>query len=294
MTFYNRFNNLNNLSFNLSAWNTHTSYVPMPNTFAMPSFSFNSFLPFNFNFGYNQNSYNYSLPVFNFISPNTWFQNKNTTYDSFNSYKLESNFTLPTPSFTPNLNTYSYSNTQNNQFSYTIGDTFTSKSNSDKNSNLKNNSSTSKQLNLCNNAKFYIGKVNSDSEGNRLFSPNGRSQAWCADFVTYVTKKTYGNNLPKDFGSSSVYYLRDWGINNNCYKQMPSSNKADFIAQNIKPGDIMIEKQNGKSHTGIVTKVNSDGSFETVEGNASNKVKAKRYEATSDTLSGFISLDKYS
>ena len=55
----------------------------------------------------------------------------------------------------------------------------------------------------------------------------------------------------------------------------------------------MIEKNGGKSHTGIVTKVNSDGSFEVVEGNCSNKVAIQKYKATSPTLSGFISMDKY-
>ena len=55
----------------------------------------------------------------------------------------------------------------------------------------------------------------------------------------------------------------------------------------------MIEKRGGKSHTGIVTKVNPDGSFETVEGNTSNSVGARKYSANSPTLSGFISLEQY-
>lgn len=149
------------------------------------------------------------------------------------------------------------------------------------------------QINLANKAKSYLGKVNSDAEGNRLFSPKGASQAWCADFVTYVTKDTFGNSLPSDFGSSSVSELRAWAENKDCYMAIPTSNKADFIKKNVKVGDIMIEKKDGKSHTGIVTKVNSDGSFETVEGNCSNKVATRTYSADSTTLSGFITLEKY-
>ena len=72
--------------------------------------------------------------------------------------------------------------------------------------------------------------------------------------------------LPSFTHISSVNGLREWGEKNGCYRKVPSSGKASYIAQNIKPGDIMIEKNGGKSHTGIVTKVNSDGSFETVEG----------------------------
>ena len=55
----------------------------------------------------------------------------------------------------------------------------------------------------------------------------------------------------------------------------------------------MIEKKTGKSHTGIVKKVNADGSFETVEGNCSNSVTTRTYAANSPTLSGFISLEQY-
>ena len=75
------------------------------------------------------------------------------------------------------------------------------------------------------------------------------------------------------------------------------SNRAEFIAKNIKPGDIMIEKNHptqGKSHTGIVVKVYSDGSFDTVEGNSGNAVKKNHHKANSLTLSGFVTLDKFS
>lgn len=148
-------------------------------------------------------------------------------------------------------------------------------------------------LELVSKAKSYDGKVNSDAEGNRLFSPGGRSQAWCADFVTFVVKDIYGNKIPSDFGSSAVSGIRDWGRANNCYLAMPNQNKANYIAQNVKPGDIMILKENGRSHTGIVTKINKDGSFEAVEGNCGNKVKTIRYSANNKELSGFVSLQKY-
>ena len=228
---------------------------------------FTSFMPANFTFqmpslfGWSfppLPSFNFSSLDFSKIFPVNWdTQSINYSFDNiFNNY----NFNMPT-----------------------IGDTFTR--------STKN--STSLQLSLADKAKSYLGKVNSDAEGNRLFS-NGKSQAWCADFVSYVTKETFGSKLPSSFKNfSSVSSLRQWGKNNGCYSEVPASGKADFIAKNVKVGDIMIEKDGGKSHAGIVTKVNSDGSFETVEGNCGNKVAIQHYTADSLTLSGFISLDKY-
>ena len=239
------------------AFNNYSSNLAALNSYAFSSGGFSSYAPlFNFNGG--GNSYFFgggSYTPYFFSAPKA------------NSYNF---------SFTPSTKSYSSS-----------GSSFG-------NLTLKRSATGDLQRDLVNNACSWIGKVNNDATGNRLFSPNGRSQAWCADFVTYNTKQTFGNKLPSSFGSSSVSGLMNWGKNNNCYIDVAStSNKADFIAQNVKPGDLMIEKRGGKSHTGIVTKVNSDGSFETVEGNTSNKVAKRRYSANSSTLSGFVSLDKY-
>lgn len=140
-------------------------------------------------------------------------------------------------------------------------------------------------------AKQYLGYRESDGSF-KLFT-GGKNQAWCADFVSYVVKQTYRENgkpIPAGFGSSSVEGLRQWGINNNCYLNTTgSANKSSLIAQNVKPGDIVIFK-NGTSHTGIVTKVNSDGSFQTVEGNTSNKVGYRNYSANDGKISGFVQI----
>ena len=238
---------------------------------------------------------------FNSFSPNSWQQYINPTmYNTPSVFTTGINYTPPSIDYTNTYNNYGLNNTwQTNfngpnfdTFNWTLKPTQNKKSNNDKKPSIKKESK-SLQIDLANKAKSYLGKVNSDAEGNRLFSPNAANQAWCADFVTYVTKDTFGSSLPSDFGSSSVSELRTWAENKNCYLSIPTSNKADFIKKNVKVGDIMIEKNDGKSHTGIVTKVNSDGSFETVEGNCSNKVATKTYSADSTTLSGFISLEKY-
>ena len=137
----------------------------------------------------------------------------------------------------------------------------------------------------------FVGVINSDEQGNAEFSREGATHAWCADFVSTVIKRAYeakGLEVPSGFGSSSVSTLRSWGEDNGIYLDtLSSDDKAQLIATYVKPGDIMIEKE-GKSHTGIVTKVYPDGSFDTVEGNSGDAVKTKHYSADSSTLSGFV------
>ena len=52
----------------------------------------------------------------------------------------------------------------------------------------------------------------------------------------------------------------------------------------------MIQQSNGASHTGIVTKVYSDGSFDTIEGNTSDQCLARHYSASDAKLSGFVKI----
>ena len=142
-------------------------------------------------------------------------------------------------------------------------------------------------LGFINGALSYVGKVNNDKTGNKLFS-NGKREHWCADFVTYNLRKAGITWL----GSPAVSNLRDQAISKQKYMRTENMNekaKAQYIAKNVKPGDIMIEKRNGKSHTGIVTSVGKDGSFKTVEGNTTgDKVARRSYKSSSKTLSGFI------
>lgn len=155
-------------------------------------------------------------------------------------------------------------------------------------------------------AEGYVGKVNNRKAGNTLFS-EGRDEAWCADTVTFIVKDVAGNRLPYDFGSPAVSNIRAWGMKHNAYREtstLTAANRSDYILKNVKPGDIMIEKRNGKSHTGIVTRVyqkNGEVWFDTIEGNAGFGAKDKKdyklgkksYPATSATLSGFVKLDQW-
>ena len=263
--------------------------------------------------GFNSPMYKYNLyqsnPNYNYSYANIYSKSK-TEYSKYDlkfttnnldlknslvfskNYKL-SDYDLNTYRFN---NSYLYSNSKYSftpyKLSYNIP-TFNKSTFKPTQYRFKRANTGDLQLDLAQNAYSYIGKVNSDRAGNRLFS-NGVSQAWCADFVTHVTKQTFGDKLPKSFGSSSVSGLRSWAENNDCYIPMVSSGKQNFLKSNVRVGDIMVEKRNGKSHTGIVKEVASDGSwFKVVEGNSSNKVQEVTHYANSETLSGFISLDRY-
>lgn len=135
-------------------------------------------------------------------------------------------------------------------------------------------------------ARKYLGM--NESDGSYLQFTEGREEAWCADFVTYVVKEAMGEDTPEGFGSPSVATLRAWGENNGKYQDISNW-------QNIKPGDVMIQERNGASHTGIITSVDPDGTIHTIEGNTSDMVAERTYDPNDpnsryNVISGFISM----
>ena len=151
---------------------------------------------------------------------------------------------------------------------------------------------------VVNSAEAYYGIINSDAQGNIIFS-NGTKEAWCADTVSFIYKDICGNKLPKDFGTCSVKKMRDWGINHNLYTEtsdMTKANRKKWILGNVKPGDIFVQKRNGESHVGIVTRVyeeNGQVMFDSLEGNYSNKFSKVTRSSENSGLSGFISMQQY-
>ena len=124
-------------------------------------------------------------------------------------------------------------------------------------------------------ASKYMGM--NEADGSYKLFTNGRTESWCADFVTYVVKEyaqQQGLDLKDGFGSPSVSNLRDWAQKNGAYESiesMSSAQKSDYLKNDLQVGDIIIWKRNGKSHTGIVKSINNDGTFTTVEGNSSDQ-----------------------
>ncbi|MDY6359250.1 MAG: CHAP domain-containing protein [Cyanobacteriota bacterium] len=119
-------------------------------------------------------------------------------------------------------------------------------------------------------------------------------QEWCTDFVTYVVKEAYrkdGKAIPAGFGNHDVETMKNWAINNNYFiRTSNKAHKGSYIAENIKPGDIIILNENGASHTGFVTRTDKDGTVHTIEGNRDDKVTEYAYSPNYPDISGFIRL----
>ncbi len=159
---------------------------------------------------------------------------------------------------------------------------------------------------MINKAKSYIGKVNSSAEGNRLFSPAGYQNTswykkygrwgWCCDFAVSCAKQALGNKYPRNMITSSPAGLADAADKNGAYLRVPASNKNSWLAQNIKPGDIIYMKGKGDSgkHIAVVESVGADGRIKAVSGNLGGKVKSVNYNINTSGIYGFISLGRLS
>lgn len=111
---------------------------------------------------------------------------------------------------------------------------------------------------------------------------NGNWQAWCADFVSKSFERTGGS----PFGhQSSVQGILDWGRENN---RFISAATAKENPEGLRVGDVAVWKQNGKSHVGLVTGINPDGTFNTIEGNTSDQVARRTHSFEDKGLTGFV------
>lgn len=142
-------------------------------------------------------------------------------------------------------------------------------------------------------ASKYMGY--NEADGSYKLFTNGRSEAWCADFVTYCVKEfaeKQGLNIKDGFGSPAVANLMGWAQNNNVFNNitgMSSAEKEKFLQSDLKPGDVIIWKSNGSSHTGLIKSINSDGTFETIEGNTTgDQVRSNHKSIHDKSLTGFI------
>lgn len=151
---------------------------------------------------------------------------------------------------------------------------------------------------LVKNASKYMGLNEADGSWRKI----SNHKEWCADFIYYVIDETYKSQgktvprglekeLPAGKPNHRVEELKQWGIDNGKFFQTSNKkNKAKLIAQNVKPGDILILREDGASHTGFVTEVNADGTFKTIEGNRNDEVRTATYSPDYHEISGFVQL----
>jgi hypothetical protein len=107
---------------------------------------------------------------------------------------------------------------------------------------------------------------------------------WCAYFVSWLASKA---GAPVGVGGAGTGYvptLENWG------KQ---TGRWESASTTPRPGDIVTFNENGDNiadHTGIVERVDPDGTIHTIEGNSSNSVARRTYPAGSWQIRGFIHL----
>ena len=120
-------------------------------------------------------------------------------------------------------------------------------------------------------AKSFLGKKENDGSADIFWQGIGKnwsskSYPWCAAFVSYVLTQQ-GIDMT-GVHKGSVSGIGKWGEQNNKYKTGSQANTS-----NVKAGDVATWQGGYYSgHTGIVSKVYSDGTYDTIEGNYSNKV----------------------
>ena len=110
---------------------------------------------------------------------------------------------------------------------------------------------------------------------------------WCASFVSWL----YGAGQPDSSSpityTASVSGLRDQAKEAGYYSEVGTYTPV--------PGDIMIQKSNGASHTGIVVGVD-DKYIYTIEGNSGDAVRERKYEIGSSSyqsISGWVRMNEW-
>ncbi|MCW2927746.1 MAG: hypothetical protein JWM86_1714 [Thermoleophilia bacterium] len=106
---------------------------------------------------------------------------------------------------------------------------------------------------------------------------------WCSYFVSWLAKSAGAPVGAGGNGTGYVPTLEAWGKQEGRYT--PNGQGVP------KPGDIVIINWGGSGvadHTGIVERVDADGTVHTIEGNSSDAVKARTYGPGSRDIQGFV------
>lgn len=245
---------------------------------------------------------NYTMPSLFGVNPYAQMWNNNISGSIFSMPFMPMTFpTMPTMPFFPIMPNFSFFNPVK---SSAAPQTTASEDNSKTEERTAVPAAGSLNAQMVSKAKSYVGVVNSTAQGNQLFSPKGYQNTgwykkygrwgWCCDFAVYCAKDTLGSKYPKDMVTSSPDGLAKAAQKHNAYLSVPSSNKNSWLANNIKPGDIIHMKGKGDSgkHIAVVESVDSNGNIKAVSGNSGGKVKSVNYNINTSGIYGFVSLQK--
>lgn len=131
------------------------------------------------------------------------------------------------------------------------------------------------------------------------FSGVGVPAPWCAAFVTRVLVETGFDKKKLPKYSASTYWW--WKLATDKKALItPASNLE--MSRSVKRGMLFVWNGKGGGHIGVIVKVNSDGTFETIEGNTNSQGSREgdRVTRKTRTLSllkryprwGFIDIEK--
>ena len=127
-----------------------------------------------------------------------------------------------------------------------------------------------------------------DNRGTMLKYGGRAGDPWCASFVSWLYGAGQSENESPISYTAGVSGLRDQAVAAGYYSKVDTYTPV--------PGDIMIQKSNGASHTGIV--VGYDGEYVyTIEGNTSDAVRERKYKiggSEYQKISGWIRMNEWS
>ncbi len=122
---------------------------------------------------------------------------------------------------------------------------------------------------------------------------NFHEGVWCADFVTFCLKETYGkDNVPGDFintcsNTAGCTSIMNWSKSNGSWTTDPNT---------LQPGDLVIfdwDNSGDGDHVGIFISKNADGTINTIEGNTSGAAGGSCVEnkkRAPGTIRGYVRL----
>jgi uncharacterized protein (TIGR02594 family) len=105
---------------------------------------------------------------------------------------------------------------------------------------------------------------------------------WCAYFVSWLAREAGAPIGPDGAGTGWVPSIESWG-----------KSEGRFIEGGARPqpGDIIIFDWQGdglSDHTGIVERVDRDGTVHTIEGNSSDMVRRRSYAQDASSIAGYV------
>ncbi len=122
---------------------------------------------------------------------------------------------------------------------------------------------------------------------------NFHEGVWCADFVTFCLKETYGkDNVPGNFintcsNTAGCTSIMNWSKSNGSWTTDPNT---------LQPGDLVIfdwDNSGDGDHVGIFISKNADGTINTIEGNTSGAAGGSCVEnkkRSPATIRGYVRL----